>query len=228
MEKPFRNYFLILGKIVDILLKVSILFLFFFYLFFASSFIEFHQYVMPVTSFFSKLIPYVYWFVDESNSPNLMRAFMEIFYSLFIVMFMNIFIFSFPAKKNISNKKYEISLVSYGRFLKDVFYTDIKPIFTIDDDLIGAKQFSAAFRDVFIEKTKTKEIIMGYLRKHFSYYLIALLVAFVLFPFIAHDLINKTGLVKFWIVAIIFIYLQVFVLFELLMIFLSLFFEERE
>ena len=67
-------------------------------------------------------------------------------------------IFSFPAKKNTTNKKYEIYLINYGRFLKDIFYTDIKPILTIDSDFVSGKNFSEPFRDVFIEKTKTNKI----------------------------------------------------------------------
>lgn len=191
--------------------------------------IEFHNFINPFTYWLTIPIPYIQWLVNVSNTPELTRAFTEMVYLCFTMLFLNLFLAVSPAFGGIPKRKYLLSINGFADFLEENVFSKLSPSISLVRP--SERLWGRAIRGrQFIEGDSFKQIIVVYLKKYVVTYYGALAFAgFVFFPWVAYNKINSMSIssVPFWFAVIVFSYTQVRLVFELVVLLLTLFIKNK-
>lgn len=179
--------------------------------------IDFHQLIRPFIYWLYFTIPYVEWLANASHTPELTRAYVEVIYLCFILLFLNLFLAVSPTFRGAPKRYYLLSIGGFADFLEENIFSKLSPSVS----LLGPSKYwsgGAMPGGQFIEVDSFRKTIIVYLKKYLiPYYGGLSFAAFFFFPWVAYIKVNSTNLslVPFSFLIIVFAYSQVRLLFEL-------------
>lgn len=178
--------------------------------------VDLHHFLEPVTRWLTFFIPYIQWLVNVSHTPELTRAFTEMIYLCFILLFLNLFLAVSPVFSGIPKRKYLFSINGFADFLEENIFCKLSPSISLVSP--SERLWGRGVRGrQFIEADSFKQIIVVYLKNAAVYYGFLGLAGFVFFPWVAFKQINAVNIstVPFWLAVVVFAYSQIRLIFEL-------------
>lgn len=124
---------------------------------------DFHHFVRPFIYLLYFPIPYVQWLVNVSHTPELTRAYSEIIYLCFILLFLNLFLAVSPTFSGTPKRNYLLSIGGFADFLEENIFSKLSPSVS----LLGPSEYfsgSVIRGGQFIEVDSFKQNIIIYLK----------------------------------------------------------------
>lgn len=184
-----------------------------------SMLINMHKFVEPITDWIISPIFFVRWIVQASNQPELAHAYIVMVYLIFIVIFLNVYFSTKNPFSGSPNRFNYLTLQGFFEFLEEHIYS--KQNIPVSLSSINGFNKKDLNKGEYFQATTYKELLVKYLNKiGIQYFGIYIISGFLFFPLAAYDNVNNTELtiLPFWFAVILFTYIQVRFLVELLIL----------
>jgi hypothetical protein len=205
-----------INDIINIMGLFLLVLLIFFYFINPKILIITHNFISPITDIFISPIFFIKWIVIKSQTPALIHSFLVLTYTIFIVIFLNIYFFSLNAFKGVPAKNHYVSIKGFSELMEEHIYAKQNISFSLK--FLENLNKNSHHNGAYVETKSYKEIVKLYLKKYgFAYYGFYVFAGFIFFPWVAWDTVNSTDLtiLPCWLAILAFVYVQTKFIFEL-------------